>query len=397
MDTIAREGGKPIREKFLIFGAPRIEKKEIDEVVETLKSGWIGTGPKTHKFESMFKNYIGSKHALALNSCTAALHLSLLAGGIKSGDEVITTPMTFTATAATIIHCGAKPVFVDIEKDSMNIDPEKISERINSKTKVILPVHFAGRPVNVDKIANIAEQNNLLVVEDAAHALEASYKGKKIGTTADMSCFSFYVTKNLTTAEGGMVTTNNKKYADKIKIYGLHGMSKDAWARYSDKGYRHYQVVFPGYKYNMTDIQASLGIPQLNCVEDYLKIRENIWKHYTKEFKGLPLTTPTEPEEGVKHSRHLYTILLNLEELKSDRDAIMDALYYENIGTGVHYIALHLHPYYKKIFGYNLDDFPNAKYISDRTLSLPLSAKLTDEDVGHVVTAVKKVLEYYSK
>lgn len=396
MSNIAREGGKPVRDSFLIFGDPRIEQNEIEEVTKTLKSGWIGTGPKTHAFENSFRKYIGSEYAIALNSCTAALHLSLLAAGIKPGDEVITTPMTFTATAATIVHCGAKPVFADVEKDSMNIDPEKIPEKITSKTKAILPVHFAGLPVEVDKISDIVQDNNLLVIEDAAHAIEASHKGKKIGTTADMTCFSFYVTKNLTTAEGGMVTTDNKEYADKIKIYGLHGMSKDAWARYSDKGYKHYQVVFPGFKYNMTDIQASLGIHQLKCIEDYLKIRENIWKQYNKAFKDLPLRVPFE-NENVKHSRHLYTMLLNLEELKVGRDEIMNALYHENIGTGVHYLALHTHPYYQKTLGYKADDFPNAKYISDRTLSLPLSAKLTEKDVQDVITSVKKILEHYSK
>jgi len=381
----------PVRGDFLVFGSPAIEQPEIDEVVECLKSGWIGTGPRVHKFENAFRDYIGSKYAMALNSCTAALHLSMLVSGVSAGDEVITTPMTFAATGNAILHTGAKPVFVDVEKDSMNIDPNLIEEATTPKTKAILPVHFAGRPCKMDHIMEIAQKNNLLVIEDAAHAIEAKYKGKKIGNIGDMTCFSFYVTKNLVTAEGGMVTTNNEEWSKKIKIFGLHGLSKDAWKRFADEGYKHYQVVSPGFKYNMTDIQASLGIHQLERLGKNFERRKEIWNIYNKAFEDLPLATPSEDKDTV-HARHLYTLLLDIEKLKSSRDEFMSALQKENIGTGVHYISLHLQPYYKEIFGFNEDDFPNSAYISKRTVSIPFSAKLTEIDVQDVIDATTKVI-----
>jgi dTDP-4-amino-4,6-dideoxygalactose transaminase len=386
-----------MRKDFLIFGSPKIEQEEIDEVVDSLKSGWISTGPKVAKFEALFRDYIGSRHALALNSCTAGLHLSMIVAGLKPGDEVITTPMTFGATGNAIIHSDAKPVFVDINLPTMNIDPDSIEEKINPKTKAILPVHLAGRPCQMRKIKEIAQKHHLLLIEDAAHALEATYHGQKIGTIADLTVFSFYVTKNLVTGEGGMITTDNDTYAEKIQIYALHGMSKGAWKRYSDEGFKHYRIVYPGFKYNMMDIQAALGIHQLQRIEKYLMRREEIWKRYDDAFQHLPLEIPLLPEENTRHARHLYTILLRLEELKADRDTIQQALYQENIGTGIHFISLHLHPYYQETFGYKRDDFPNAAYVSERTISLPLSAKLTDEDVNDVIKAVTNVLKKYQK
>jgi len=386
----------PTRDNFLVFGSPAIEQPEIDEVVECLKSGWIGTGPRVHKFENSFRDYIGSKYAIALNSCTAALHLSMLVSGVSAGDEVITTPMTFAATGNAILHTGAKPVFVDVERDSMNIDPNLIEKVITPKTRAILPVHFAGRPCNMDHIMEIAQKNNLLVIEDAAHAIEAKYKGKKVGNIGDMTCFSFYVTKNLVTGEGGMVTTNNEEWAKKIHVLGLHGLSKDAWKRFADEGYKHYQVISPGFKYNMMDIQASLGIHQLARLEKNFERRKEIWKIYNEAFAGLPLTTPSEEKDTV-HARHLYTLLLDINNLKISRDEFMNALQKENIGTGVHYISLHLQPYYKELFGFRENDFPNAKYISDRTISIPFSAKLTKNDIQDVIDAVTKIINHYMK
>ncbi len=386
-----------MRKDFLVFGSPCIEQAEIDEVVDSLKSGWISTGPKVARFETLFKNYIGTQHALALNSCTAGLHLSMIVAGLKEGDEVITTPMTFGATANAIIHSKAIPVFTDIELPTMNIDPEQIEEKISEKTKAIVPVHFAGRPCNMKRIKEVAEKHNLLIIEDAAHALEAAYHGQKIGTIGDLTVFSFYVTKNLVTGEGGMITTDNDAYAEMIQTYALHGMSRGAWKRYSDEGFKHYQIVYPGFKYNMMDIQASLGIHQLPRVENYLKRREEIWNRYNHAFKQLPLDPPQPPEENTVHARHLYTIILRLEELSVDRDTIQQALFEHNIGTGIHFISLHLHPYYQEHFGYKRDDFPNAAFISDRTISLPLSAKLTDEDVSDVIEAVTKVLTHYKR
>ena len=381
----------PVRNDFLVFGSPKIEQEEIDEVAECLKSGWIGTGPRVNKFENAFRDYIGSKYAIALNSCTAALHLSLLVSGVSTGDEVITTPMTFAATANAILHTGAKPIFVDVEKDSMNIDPTLIEKVISPKTKAILPVHFAGRPCNMDHIMEIAQKNNLLVIEDAAHAVEAKYKGKKIGNIGDMTCFSFYVTKNLVTGEGGMITTNNEEWSKKIKIRALHGMTSDARMRYANENYKHYQVIAPGFKYNMMDIQASLGIHQLKRLDKNFDRRKEIWNIYNKAFENLPITTPSEEKDTV-HGRHLYTLLLDLDNLKISRDEFLGEIVRENIGVGVHFISLHLQPYFKETFGLKKDDFPNSAFISERTVSIPFSAKLTEKDVQDVINAITKVL-----
>jgi len=305
--------------------------------------------------------------------------------------------MTFGATANAILHSRAKPVFVDITLPSMNIDPGNIEAHITDKTKAIVPVHFAGRPCDMKSIKEIAQKHHLIIIEDAAHALEATYHGQKVGTIGDLTVFSFYVTKNLVTGEGGMITTANSTYAEKIQTYALHGMSKGAWKRYSDEGFKHYRIVYPGFKYNMMDIQAALGIHQLLKIESSLKRREEIWHRYDDAFQNLPLDIPPPPEENTTHARHLYTILLKLDELTADRDTIQQALYEENIGTGIHFIALHLHPYYQETLGYKRSDYPNATYVSDRTISLPLSAKLTDEDVTDVIKAVTKVLTNYTK
>lgn len=374
-----------------------IEEEEIQEVENTLRSGWIGTGPKVAKFEDMFKEYIGCEHARAVNSCTAALHLSLIAAGVKAEDEVITTPMTFAATASTIIHVGAKPVFADIDKITMNMDPNHLKERITKRTKAIIPVHFGGRPCDMDAITELARQHGLVIIEDAAHALGAEYEGDKIGNIGDLTCFSFYVTKNIVTGEGGMVTTNRADWADMIEVYALHGMSKGAWKRYTDEGFKHYQIVYPGYKYNMMDIQASIGIHQLPRIEEYLKRRKEIWQRYDKAFSHLPVIIPAQEGKNTRHARHLYTLLLDIESLKVNRDTVQQALYEENIGTGIHFLALHLHDYYSRTYGYKRGDFPNAEFVSNRTISLPLSAKLTDRDFDDVIEAVNKVLRYYSK
>jgi dTDP-4-amino-4,6-dideoxygalactose transaminase len=386
-----------MRKDFLVFGSPRIEEDDITEVVDSLRSGWISTGPKVARFEALFRDYTGSRHALALNSCTAGLHLSMVVAGLKAGDEIITTPMTFGATANAIIHSGATPVFADISLPGMNIDPETIEEKISPRTRAIVPVHFAGRPCPMDEINDIARRHNLIVIEDAAHALESVYRGRKIGTIGDLTVFSFYVTKNLVTGEGGMITTADDRYAEMIQTYGLHGMSKGAWKRYSDEGFKHYQIIFPGFKYNMMDIQAALGIHQMRKVGDYLKRREAIWQRYDDAFKHLPLDTPAPAAADTVHARHLYTILLRLEELTASRDTIQQALYEENIGTGIHFISLHLQPYYAERFGFSPGDYPNAAYVSDRTISLPLSAKLTDRDVDDVIDAVGRVLTTYKK
>lgn len=385
-----------MRKEFLIFGSPKIEEEEINEVVDSLRSGWISTGPKVAKFEDDFKKYIGAKYAAAVNSCTAGLHLSLIATGIKAGDEVITSPMTFGATANVITHVGAIPVFVDVDPVTMNIDPKKIEAKITKKTKAIIPVHLAGRPCDMDAITKIAKRHNLLVIEDAAHAVGAEYKGRKIGTIGDLTVFSFYVTKNLVTGEGGMVVTNKREYIEKIQIYAIHGMSKGAWKRYSDAGYKHYQIIYPGFKYNMMDIQAALGMHQLKRLNKYAKRRQVIWNRYNKAFSKLPIKTPARPEPNTVHALHLYTILIDIDKLGISRDKFQHELYKRNIGTGIHFVAVHLHPYYRKRFGFKKGDFPHAEYISDRTLSLPLSAKLTDQDVEDVIQSVKTVVEKHA-
>jgi dTDP-4-amino-4,6-dideoxygalactose transaminase len=381
-----------MRKEFLIFGSPLIEEDEIREVEATLRSGWLGTGPKVTAFEKMFKEYTGAKYALALNSCTAGLHLSMLVSGIGPGDEVITTPLTFCASANAIIHANAKPVFVDVEKISMNIDPERIEEAVSPRTKAIMPVHLAGRPCNMDAILDIAHRHDLFVIEDAAHCIEGWYKGRKVGNIGDLTCFSFYVTKNIVTGEGGMMTTNREDWADKVKMYALHGMSKDAWMRYSDEGFKHYQVIYPGFKYNMMDIQASLGIHQMKRVAKYLKRREEIWGMYDKAFADSPVITPAPPEPNTVHARHLYTLLIHIDQISMSRDEVQQRLHEMNIGTGIHFVSLHLHEYYGKTFNFKPDDFPNAKFISDRTISLPLSAKLTNDDVDDVIDAVQEIL-----
>lgn len=393
---MTKKNHKPIRKRFLIFGSPRIEEAEINEVVATLRSGWLSTGPKVARFEDMFRKYMGTGYAMALHSCTAGLHLAMIVSGLGRGDEIITTPMTFAATANVITHIGARPVFVDIDKHTMNIDPNLIEKSITKRTRAIIPVHFAGRPCDMDAIMSIAKKHHLLVITDAAHAIETVYKGQRVGNIGDMTVFSFYVTKNVCTGEGGMVTTNNKDWAEKVQMYGLHGMSKGAWHRYSDKGFKHYQVVFPGYKYNMMDIQAALGIHQLKRVNKYHKIREKIWKKYDRAFQGLPLIIPTPAEKDTIHARHLYTPLLDIDKIRISRDAFQQALHNENIGTGIHFVALHLHPYYANTFGFKRGDFPNAEFVSDRTISLPLSAKLTEEDSDDVIRAVKKIIEKHS-
>ncbi len=377
-----------MRDDFLIFGAPDIHDDEIDEVVDTLKSGWLGTGPKTQKFEEQFKRYKNINYALALNSCTAALHLSCMLCELEEGDEVITTPLTFCATANVIAHVGAKPVFVDVEPDTGCIDPLLIEDYITDDTKAILPVHLYGRMCNMDALMKIKGDYKLKLIEDAAHAVEATYHNQHAGTFGDFGCFSFYSTKNVVTGEGGMLISNHKKEMERARILSLHGMTKDAWKRFEKVEYKHYQIVEDGYKYNMMDIQAALGIHQLQRVEENWKRRLEIWSKYTQAFADLPCITPAPFEDNTKHGLHLYNILLE----EHDRDETLKKFKKENIGTGVHYIALHLQPFYQRKYGYHRGDFLNAEYISDRTISLPFSSKLTDKDVSDVIDTVKKVL-----
>jgi dTDP-4-amino-4,6-dideoxygalactose transaminase len=378
-------------EPYIIFGSPIIDQAAIDAVTRTLETCWIGTGPRVQELETAFAAYTGAKYALATSSGTAALHLAMVTSGVGAGDEVITTPMTFCATANAIIHTGATPVFADCRKDDMNIDPAAVEACITPRTKVILPVHFAGRPCDMDALGAIAERHGLLLIEDAAHATETVYHGKKIGTLSKLTCFSFYVTKNMTTGEGGMVTTDDPDLAKRIKIFGLHGLSADAWERFSDKGYKHYEVVFPGFKYNLTDLAASIGLAQLPHLATWLARRELVWKRYDDAFADLPVTRPAPPAPDTKHARHLYTLLID-DEAPIRRDQFMAEMHRRRIGTGVHYRALHTHPYYLERFAFAPEQFPNAFAIGERTVSLPLSPKLTDADVERIIRAVRSIL-----
>lgn len=381
-----------IRDTYLVFGAPRIEEAEINEVVDSMQSGWLGTGPKVAQFQQQFADYIGVEHAMALNSCTAGLHLSMVVAGLGPGDEVITTPMTFCATVNSIVHTGATPVLVDCDRETQLIDPQRIEDAITPKTRALVPVHLCGRPCNMDAITDIAQRHNLVVIEDAAHAIETVYKGRKVGTISQLTCFSFYVTKNVVTGEGGMVTTNNPDYADKIKMYGLHGMSRDAWKRFSDDGYKHYQVIFPGFKYNMMDLQAAIGLHQMTRVEENWRRRDEIWQLYDNAFADLPIKLPPADEPDTLHARHLYTLMIDEARAGITRDRFMQRLHQLNIGTGVHYLGVHLHPYYRDRFGYQPEDFPAATWLSERTVSIPLSPSLSDADVEDVIEAVRMVV-----
>ncbi|MGB3532834.1 MAG: DegT/DnrJ/EryC1/StrS family aminotransferase [Microcoleaceae cyanobacterium] len=385
---------QPIRpkEKFLVFGSPAIESAEIQEVIDSMNTGWLGTGPKVAQFEQDFKTYKGAKEAIAVNSCTAALHLAMLTADLRPGDEVITTAVTFCATVNSILHTGATPVLADIDPVTMNINPAEIESKITPKTKAIIPVHFAGRPCNMNRILEIAQTHRLKIIEDCAHAIETEYKGQKTGTFGDFGCFSFYVTKNITTGEGGMILTHKEEDAARLKMLALHGMSQDAWKRFGDEGYKHYKVVECGFKYNMMDLQAAIGIHQLQRVELYWKRRQEIWNCYQQAFKDLPITLPAQPEVDTRHGYHLYTILIDEEKAGLSRDRFLNRMTAENIGIGVHYLSIPEHPYYQKSLGWKPEDYPNAMAVGRSTVSLPLSAKLTDEDVEDVIRAVKKII-----
>jgi dTDP-4-amino-4,6-dideoxygalactose transaminase len=383
----------PVRpkERFLVFGSPAIGEEEIEEVIASMKSGWLGTGPKVRRFESDFKSYKGVSHAVAVNSCTAALHLSILAANLKPGDEVITTPLTFCATVNSIIHAGATPVLADVDPLTLNIDPEQVRAKISPNTKALLPVHFAGRACDMDALSEIAQDHGLKIIEDCAHAIETEYRGRKTGTFGDFGCFSFYVTKNVVTGEGGMVLTRGEAEAARIKILALHGMSKDAWKRFDDEGYKHYYVMEAGFKYNMMDLQAAIGIHQLERVETNWIRRQEVWREYNSALAQLPIGLPTDPETDTRHAYHLYTIMINDKVTGINRDEFLEGMTRQNIGVGVHYMSVPEHPFYQNQYGWKPEDYPSAMTIGRQTVSLPLSAKLTGNDVSDVIEAVNRV------
>jgi dTDP-4-amino-4,6-dideoxygalactose transaminase len=393
--TLALQGGRPVRSRFLGFHRPWFDKREEQAVLQVLRSGWVTRGPKTNEFERRFGRFVQSKYSLGLNSCTAALHLGMIGAGVGKGDEVITSPMGFAASANTIVELGAKPVFVDVEPDTLNIDPDKIKSKITRRTKAILPIDFAGSPCQMSSIKKIARRYGVWVIEDAAHGLGALHRGKRIGSMADVTAFSFYATKNITTGEGGMLTTPHKKLMDRIKPLSLHGISRDAWSRDSVKGYQHWNIIAPGYKYNMFDLQAALGLEQLKKLGNFLKKRKQIVQIYNKAFKQIPEIRLLKPHPGDRPAYHLYVITVKTENLNAKRDTILHAIEAENIGVGVHFRAIHLHPFYKKLFGFKKGRLPNAEYASERVISLPLYPSLTRSDVRDVIGAVIKVIKAY--
>ena len=386
-----------MRAQFLPFHVPEIGHEEIEAVVETLRSGWLTTGPKVRRFEEDFAKAVGAGQAVAVNSGTAALHLALDAIGLRPGDEVIMSTMTFTASGEVVLYFGAKPVLVDCCPNTLNLAPELIDKAITSKTKAIMPVHIAGQPCDMDRIMEIARTHKLHVVEDAAHAFPARYRDKMVGTMGDITCFSFYATKTITTGEGGMATTDNPEWAERMRIMSLHGISHDAWKRYTAEGSWYYEVVYPGFKYNMTDIAAALGLEQLKKGQRFYEIRQRYAALYTEGFRDEPAIRVPYVAPEVQHAWHLYIIQLQLEQLRISRTAFIELLKQENIGTSVHFIPLHMHPYYRDTFDYRREDFPHASAVFERIISLPIYPRMTEADVHDVIDIVRKIARQHRR
>jgi len=382
---------------FLPFAMPDIGEAEAESVVETLRSGWLTTGPKVRRFEADFAEYVACHHAVAVNSATAALHLALSAVGLKEGDEVLVPTMTFAATAEVVLYFKARPVLVDCRPETLNLDPDQLEKAITAKTKVIMPVHIAGQACDMDRILEIASDYDLRVIEDAAHALPARYRDKMIGTIGDITCFSFYATKTITTGEGGMAVTENPEWAERMRIMGLHGISKDAWKRYTAEGSWYYEVLYPGFKYNLTDIAAAIGIEQLKKCNHFWETRQRYATLYNEGFRDVPaIITPYVASE-VQHAWHLYVIQLDLERLRIGRNEFIALLKQEGIGTSVHFIPLHLHPYYRDTFGYGPADFPHASLVFERIVSLPIYPKMAEADVQRVIDTVRRLVRQHRR
>ena len=397
MTRLAIDGGTPVRDTFLPYGQQWIDDEDINEVIKVLKGDYLTTGPKISEFENRIAQYVGSKYAVAVSNGTAALHAACFAAGIKKGDEVITTPLTFAASANCILYQGGKPVFADIDFDTYNIDPNEIEKNITEKTKAIIPVDFTGQPVDMDKIKDIAKKYGLIVVEDSAHALGAEYKGNKVGSLSDITTFSFHPVKHITTGEGGMITTNDDKLYNKLKLFRTHGITRDITSLVNkNEGPWYYEQLELGYNYRITDIQCALGISQLNKLDKFLKKRQKIAQKYNSYLKNIDGVILPYQATYAKSSWHLYVIQLELEKFKVGRKTIFEALRVENIGVNVHYIPVYYHPYYQKL-GYKKGLCPNAERLYERILTLPLYPKMNEKDIEDVVTALEKVLNYYRR
>jgi dTDP-4-amino-4,6-dideoxygalactose transaminase len=389
---LAIEGGPPVRPEFLPFHRPSLGREEETEVLDALRSGWLTTGPRTQRFEADFARYLGARYARGVTSCTAAMHLALVALRVGPGDEVITSPITFPATANVVVHVGATPVFVDVEPATLNLDVEQLEARITPRTKAIIPVHFAGHPCRMDALAALARRHGLAIVEDCAHAIEATFEGRHVGTWGNAGAFSFYATKSITTGEGGMLVTEDEDLAERIGVLRLHGISRDAWKRYGQEGFRHYETLSAGFKYNMSDLQAALGLAQFPKLEAFWARRQSIVKAYDDALAAIPQLRRLEVRGPVRHSHHLYVVIVQTEELSRSRDEILDAIQKENVGLGVHFRAVHLQPFYREQFGFRPGQLPAAEYASERVISLPLYPAMEDRDVEDTITAVTKVV-----
>jgi dTDP-4-amino-4,6-dideoxygalactose transaminase len=379
-------------QEFLVFGEPQILEEEIQEVVACLRSGWIGTGPRVARFEQDFAAFKGVERAVAVASCSAGLHLSLLTLGIEPGDEIITSPLTFCGTVNAIIHAGGRPVLADIDPVTMNLDPRQVEPRLTPRTRAIVPVHFAGRCCDMKALAAIYSRRGLSLIEDCAHALEAEYHGKAAGTFGDFGCFSFYATKNVTTGEGGMVTARRAADLNQIRSLAFNGMTKDAWARVREGGNEQYCVHHVGLKYNMMDLQAAIGIHQLRRVAANWRRRREIWVRYLEAFASLPISLPAAEEPGTRHAHHLFTVTIDARRAGITRDEFLKTMAEFGIGLGVHYLSVPEHPIYRDRFGWRPEEWPAAHTVGRQTVSLPLSQKLTDQDVERVIRAVYKTL-----
>ncbi|HKD68839.1 MAG TPA: DegT/DnrJ/EryC1/StrS family aminotransferase [Candidatus Binataceae bacterium] len=386
-----------MRKSFLSFHVPEISEDDISAVAEALRSGWLTAGPRVKEFEARFADYTGAANAVAVNSGTAALHLALEAAGVGAGDEVLVPTLTFAATAEVVVQLGARPVLVDCSPDTLNVDPAALEKAVTPRCKAVIPVHFAGHPCDMDAIADLAKAHDVVVVEDAAHALPARWRGRMVGTVGDLTCFSFYATKTITTGEGGMITTANTDWTERMRIMSLHGISKDAWKRYTAEGSWRYEIIAPGYKYNMTDPAAALGISQLARCDDFRQARLRCQALYDEGFAGEPaIQTPME-RESVEHAWHLYVIRIDPSQLRINRDQMIDLLKERHIGVAVHFIPLHLHPYYRDTYGYTPADFPNASAAFERIISLPIYPRLTGADIQDVIAAVTGIVREYRR
>jgi dTDP-4-amino-4,6-dideoxygalactose transaminase len=382
---------------FLPFALPDTDDLEVAEVAEAIRSAWITTGPKTRRFEVEFAAAVGAKHGIAVNSCTAAMHLALEAIGLQQGDEVITTPYTFPATAEVIRYFDARPVFVDVDDRCLNIRSDLLESVITDRTRAVIPVHIAGLPADLEPIHEVASRHGLAVIEDAAHAFPSKYKDRTIGSLSDFTCFSFYATKTITTGEGGMICTEDGALAERCRIMALHGISKDAWMRYTAEGSWFYEVIAPGYKYNMTDIAAAMGLAQLSKAERMWERRRAISRRYTAAFGELSELQTPHDRSDCQHAWHLYMLRLRLDRLRIDRVQFIEELKRRGIGCSVHFIPLHLHPYYRETYGYRTEDFPVAYREYQREISLPIYSRMSDSDVQHVIHSVGDIVEKHRK